>query len=410
MNNPKFDIVIYGATSFVGKITVEYFLKQYGVNKSSIRWAIAARSKNKLAELKNQLGDDALDLPVLVANSNDEKSLNSLCDQTKLIISTVGPYALYGEPLVKACAESGTHYCDLTGETQWIAEMLEKYESAAQQSGAMIVNCCGFDSIPSDLGVFFLQQKAYERFGETCGKVEMGVKAGKGGFSGGTVASLLNVMKEASNDPELRKKLGNPYLLCPDDSPSNVRQRTDNRYYSEALKSWCAPFVMASINTRIVHRSNALQNNSYSDNFLYSEYTMTGDGNSGRAKSLAMTGGMGGFMAILALPPTRWLAEKTILPKPGEGPSPKEQEEGFFNLLFAGTASNGEVIKTKVTGDRDPGYGSTGKMLSEAAICILETAEKGEKTSGFWTPASLMGNDLIERLTENAGLTFEVIK
>lgn len=409
MNNPDFDIVIFGATSFVGKIAVEYFLKQYGINKSSIRWAIAARSSQKLTDLKNQLGDDATDLPVLVANSNDEHSLNALCEQTRLIISTVGPYALYGEPLVKACADSGTHYCDLTGETQWIAKMLEKYESAAKQSGAMIVNCCGFDSIPSDLGVFFLQHAAQERFGKACDKVEMGVKAAKGGFSGGTVASLVNVMKEAASDPALRKKLGNPYLLCPEDHPYSVRQRTDSRYYSEALNSWCAPFVMASINTRIVHRSNALLNNHYGENFLYSEYTMTGDGNSGRARSLAMTGGMGGFMAILALPPTRWLAEKTILPKPGEGPSPEEQEDGFFNLLFAGTTDNGKVIKTKVTGDRDPGYGSTGKMLSEAAICILETAEKAEKQSGFWTPASLMGNNLIQRLTEHAGLTFEVV-
>ncbi|WAT17708.1 saccharopine dehydrogenase NADP-binding domain-containing protein [Aurantiacibacter sp. MUD11] len=403
----QFDLVIYGATSFVGAITAENILARYGVGRD-VRWAIAARSPAKLAALKERLGEAAADLPTIIANSDDEASLAAMCAQTRLVISTVGPYALYGEKLVKTCASSRTHYCDLTGEVQWIAAMIEKYEAAARESGALIVNCCGFDSIPSDLGTYFLQKHALETAGSTCETVELGVQAAKGGFSGGTVASLINVLKEAGADPALRKKLADPYLLCPDDYPNTARQRTEARYYSDALRSWCAPFVMAGINTRVVQRSNALQNNRYGENFRYSEYTMTGDGPRGRLRSIAMTLGMGGFMGVLALSPTRWLAEK-FLPKPGEGPSKEAREAGFFKIKLAGTTASRDVVSVRVTGDRDPGYGSTAKMLSEAALCILETAETGQNSGGFWTPAALMGDALIERLEANAGLTFEAL-
>lgn len=403
----QFDLVIYGATSFVGAITAEYFLNKYGVN-GEVRWAIAARSQSKLAALQETLGGKAAHIPTIIANSDEEASLIAMCDQTRLVISTVGPYALYGEKLVKVCATSGTHYCDLTGEVQWIAAMLEKYGEAARESGALIVNCCGFDSIPSDLGTHFLQDHAKKTAGSVCETVEFGVEAAKGEFSGGTVASLINVLKEAGADPSLRKKLADPYLLCPDDYNNTAKQRTEARYYSDALNSWCAPFVMAGINTRIVQRSNALQDNRYGDNFRYSEYTMTGDGRGGRLRSIAMTLGMGGFMGVLALPPTRWLAEK-FLPKPGEGPSKEVQEAGFFKIKLAGTTPSGEVVSVRVTGDRDPGYGSTAKMLAEAGLCILETAEAGKNAGGFWTPASLMGDALIERLETNAGLTFEAL-
>ena len=403
----QFDLVIYGATSFVGAITAEYFLSKYGVG-GDVRWAIAARSQSKITALKEQLGEGAENLPELIANSDDEASLASMCAKTRLVISTVGPYALYGEKLVKVCATSGTHYCDLTGEVQWIAAMLEKYGETARESGALIVNCCGFDSIPSDVGTHFLQGHAVKTTGEICETVEFGVEAAKGEFSGGTVASLINVMKEAAADPSLRKKLADPYLLCPGEYINTAKQRTEARYYSEALESWCAPFVMAGINTRVVQRSNALQGNRYGQNFRYSEYTMTGNGFGGSLKSIAMTLGMGGFMGVLALPPTRWLAEK-FLPKPGEGPSKEVQEAGYFKIKLAGTTSGGEVVSVRVTGDRDPGYGSTAKMLAETGLCILETAEAGKNAGGFWTPASLMGDALVERLQANAGLTFEIL-
>lgn len=403
----QFDLVVYGATSFVGAITAEYILSKYGIG-GDVSWAIAARSPAKLAALKEKLGEGAADLPTLIANSDEEASLADVCAQTRLVISTVGPYALYGEKLVKVCATSGTHYCDLTGEVQWISAMLDKYGETARESGALIVNCCGFDSIPSDLGTHFLQNHATETTGGPCETVEFGVEAAKGEFSGGTVASLLNLLKEAGADPSLRKKLADPYLMCPDDYHNTAKQRTEARYYSDALKSWCAPFVMAGINTRIVQRTNALQGNRYGENFRYSEYTMTGDGFRGRLGSIAMTLGMGGFMGVLALPPTRWLAEK-FLPKPGEGPSKEVQEAGFFKIKLAGTTSSGEVVRVRVTGDRDPGYGSTAKMLAEAGLCILDTAETGKNAGGFWTPASLMGDALVERLEANAGLTFETL-
>lgn len=408
MSTARFDVVIFGATSFVGEITAQYVLERYGVG-GDVRWAVAGRSQTKLNALKQKLGAGAETLETLVADSNDEAALKALCDATRLIISTVGPYALYGELLVKTCANSGTHYCDLTGEVQWIAAMLEKYGDAARDSGALIVNCCGFDSIPSDLGTHFLQGHAEATTGGACETVELGVEAAKGGFSGGTVASLINVLKEASADPSLRKKLNDPYLLCPDDYPNTAKQRTEARYYSKALKSWCAPFVMAGINTRVVQRSNALQGNRYGENFRYSEYTMTGDGSAGSWRSMAMTAGMGAFMGALALPPTRWLAEK-FLPKPGEGPSKEAQEAGFFKIKLAGTKDSGEVVQVRVTGDRDPGYGSTAKMLAEAGLCILDRADEGKNAGGFWTPAALLGDALIERLEANAGLRFEVIQ
>lgn len=408
MSSPQYDLVIFGATSFVGAITAEYMLSKYGAS-GPIRWAVAARSEAKLVKLKAELGPEAKDLGVIVANSDDEASLRAMCGQTRLVISTVGPYALYGDALVKVCADTGTHYCDLTGETQWIAAMQGAHEDAAKQSGALIVHSCGFDSIPSDMGVHFLQEVVEAEFGRTCETVEMGVKAAKGGASGGTVASLINVLKEAQADPSLRKKLADHYLLCPDDHGYTAKQEERARYYSDALESWCAPFVMAAINTRNVHRSNALQDNRYGANFRYSEYTMTGSGAKGSLGSIAMTAGMGGLMGVLALGPTRMLAEKFLLPKPGEGPSPQEQKDGFYKLVFAGTLPSGEVRRVRVTGDRDPGYGSTAKMLAEAALCILEQADEGETKGGFWTPASLMGAPLRERLSENAGLTFEVL-
>ncbi len=403
----QFDFVIYGATSFVGAITAEYVMGKYGAD-GPYKWAIAARSEAKLAALKEQLGEGAKGLAAIVANSDDEASLEAMCANARLVISTVGPYALYGDTLVKVCAASGTHYCDLTGETQWIHAMQQANEAAAKESGALIVHSCGFDSIPSDLGVHFLQEQIEAEFGHTAEKVELGVKAMKGGASGGTIASMINLLKEAQADPSLRKKLADHYLLCPEGHGFTARQESRARYYSDALQSWCAPFVMAAINTRNVHRSNALQDSRYGKNFRYSEYTMTGDNAKGSLGSLAMTAGMGGFMGVLAFGPTRALAER-FLPKPGEGPSPEEQKNGFYKLLFAGTLPNGEVRKALVTGDRDPGYGSTAKMLAESAIAILESADEDKAKGGFWTPASLMGNRLRARLIENAGLTFEVV-
>lgn len=402
----EFDITVYGATSFVGQILVRYLLARHGVGRS-LRWCIAARSSAKLETLQRELGAAGSALPTLVAEASDEAALRALCARSRVVVSTVGPYALYGETLVRVCAETGTDYCDLTGEVQWIRRMLDRYQSVAAASGARIVHCCGFDSIPSDLGVYVLQQAAMHRFNEPCIEVSMRVKAMRGGFSGGTAASLLNVAKEAAADPMLRRELANPFSLCPERSgprqPSSGGARFDRDF-----GSWTAPFVMAGINTRIVHRSNALLGRVYGQQFRYSEAVLAGRGTKGRLTAIASALGLGAFMLASAVSPTRRLLERFVLPAPGEGPSPEAQRKGFFDLRFVGRTARGEELRAKVTGDRDPGYGSTAKMLGEAAACLAFDVPPSPQSGGFWTPAALLGDRLVARLREHAGLTFEV--
>lgn len=407
MSTEQLDIVVFGATSFVGKILTDYMHRTYGVGKD-LKWGIGGRSEKKLQDLKESLGASAKDLPVITADASDDTALKNLCDQTRVVVSTVGPYALYGEPLVRVCAETGTDYCDLTGEVQWIRKMIEKYEDKAKASGARIVHCCGFDSIPSDMGVWFLQQQAQEEFGQPALDVRMRVKVAKGGLSGGTVASMMNVAKEAGSDPQLRKELANPFSICPKEHRSSRRQPSiKSAEYDEDFGVWLAPFVMGAINTRVVHRSNALQQAGYGKEFTYDEAMMVGKGMKGRLRGYGITGAMGAFFTASAIGPTRWLVEK-LVPSPGEGPSPEEQEKGFFDLRFIGKTEDGRKLITKVTGDRDPGYGSTGKMLGEAAMCLAN--DVADKPGGFWTPASLLDGKLLERLTSNAGLTFELVE
>jgi short subunit dehydrogenase-like uncharacterized protein len=404
----KYDIVVFGATSFVGQILTNYMLEHYPV-EGKLKWAIAGRSQTKLDELKTSLGTAAASLPIIVADTNTSESIDALVGATKVIISTVGPYALYGEPVIKACVSQGTDYCDLTGEPQWIKKMVDRYQDVAKISGARIVHSCGFDSIPSDLGVYFLQENAKQQFGEYCSSVKMRVKSMKGAASGGTVASMMNMIKEASTDKELRKLLTNPYALCPADHPFKLKQ-TDLKTlaYDSDMQAWVAPFVMAAINIRIVHRTNSLLENQYGEDFLYDEAMITGSSVLGGLGAAAFSAGMGGFMLAAVIPPSRWLMEKTILPKPGEGPSPKAQLEGYYDLRFVGKTGNGQVIRAKVTGDRDPGYGSTAKMLGQAAVCLVEDISKEDKAGGFWTPASVFGDKIIDRLEKHAGLSFTI--
>ena len=403
----QFDVVVFGATSFVGKIVCQYLKSTYA--DSDLTWAIAARSQSKLSALSDSVG--LADIPQIIADASDQASIDALVAQTKVVISTVGPYALYGEPMVKACAESGTDYVDLTGEPQWIHAMLAKYETKAKESGARIVNCCGFDSIPSDLGVYFLQQKAKQAFGETCPQVRTRVKAMRGGASGGTVASLLNVVKEAAKDPALRKILTNPYALCPTGHPFKAYQTNlSHAKFEPETGSWIAPFIMASINTRVVHRTNGLLNAEYGERFLYDEAMMTGKSAKGGVMGWTVTAAISGLMVGAALPPIRWILENTVLPKPGEGPSEKEQLNGFFDYRIFGTSKDNKTLVVKVTGDRDPGYGSTAKMLSEAAVSLAKDEEMKTVDGGFLTPAVAFGDTLIKRLEDNAGLTFSVLE
>ena len=409
MKTPSHDLIVYGATSFVGQIITRYLAEHFGT-QGRLKWAIAGRSEQKLAALRSSLGLAAGKLPIVLADAADEAALRRMCAGTRVVLSTVGPYALYGEPLVKVCAATGTDYCDLTGEVQWVRRMIRSYEGAARKSGARIVHCCGFDSIPSDLGVYFLQQRARERFGHPCSEVKLRVKAMRGSFSGGTYASTMNFTREVAANPALRKEVANPYSICPEGYAPKVRQpNVKSAEFDADFDSWVAPFVMAAVNTRIVQRSNALSKQSYGADFRYDEAMLMGPGLAGQAKALAVTAGLAGFMLAGALPPTRWALSK-VLPAPGEGPSPEEQRRGFYDFRFLGKTRDGGQLRVKVTGDRDPGYGSTAKIVGQAGACLaLDLAESG-RGGGFWTPATLFGERLVDRLVQHAGLTFEVIE
>ena len=408
MSQARFDVIVFGATSFVGQILCDYLFRRHGLD-GGVKWAMAGRSPSKLESVRAALGEGAAGIELMVADAADEEALRAMCAQTGVVISTVGPYALYGSPLVKACVETGTDYVDLTGEAQWIHRMIEEHESRARKSGARLVHCCGFDSIPSDLGVHFHQKTAMEKFGEPATRIRMQVARIKGGASGGTVASILNIAREMASNPSLRKILANPYSLVPG-GQARVRQPNVKTPRRDAeTGAWLGPFVMAAVNTRIVHRSNALQDYPWGVDFLYDESMRMGRGLKGGLSATALTGGLAAFMVGAALPPSRWLMENYMLPKPGEGPSPEQQKNGMYDLRFYGTTASGNKLITKVTGDRDPGYGSTARMLGEAGVCLAHDIARTDVGGGFWTPATALGDALLARLQQHAGLTFEVI-
>ena len=394
-------IVVFGATSFVGQILCQYMVDRHGAD-GEIAWAIAGRNRDKLEQMAVDTGAA---VPQIVVDADDAAGLAEMCAHTSLVISTVGPYALYGSKLVAAVAEAGIDYVDLTGEPQWMQRMIDRYQDRAAETGARIVHACGFDSVPSDMGVWYTQQQSNKQFGAPCNRIRMGVKAAKGGASGGTIASMMNMMEEVADDPSLRKVLTNPYALAPQGDREGIKQpNVTLPDYDLGLDTWTAPFVMAATNTRVVFRTHALLGHPWGDDFTYGEVMMMGDGFGGRAKAFGMSGALGGFMGAAAVGPVRKLMGK-VLPEPGEGPTEEAQENGFYDLRFHGTTAAGDEIMTKVTGDRDPGYGSTSKILAEAATTLLASDAKG----GFWTPATALGEPYLDALVEHAGLTFEVL-
>jgi len=410
MTTRPHDIVVFGATSFVGQILVRYLYDEFGVDRD-LNWAAAGRSLPKLEAVRKALGRGGSKVELIQADAADEPALRALCKSARVVVSTVGPYALYGEPLVRVCTETGTDYCDLTGEVQWMRRMIHKYEAQAQASGARIVHNCGFDSIPSDLGVHFVQRHAQEKFGAPCTTVKMRVRSMRGSFSGGTVASLLNVLKEVKANPALRKQLADPYAICPPGGAKRVRQANVGfAEYDADFDAWVAPFVMSAINTRVVHRTNALLHDAYGPDFRYDEAMLTGRGLRGRLTAAATGAGLGAFMVAGSIGPVRTALEKYVLPAPGEGPSPEAQLKGGFDLRFHGRTAAGDVIRARVTGDRDPGYGSTAKMLGQAAACLAVDVAKKKVSGGFWTPAAIFGDRIIERLQAHAGVHFELLE
>jgi len=384
-----FDLVVHGATGFTGRLVVEYLLRRYPAG-SGLRWAMGGRNAAKLAAVRDELGAPA-DTPLVVTDTGNPASLQALMEQTRLVLTTVGPYQLYGNELVAACASAGVDYVDLCGEPAWMRHMIDAHEAAAKASGARIVFSCGFDSIPFDLGVFMLQREMQARFGQPAQRVRGRVRKMKGTFSGGTAASLKATMAAAAAQPGVLELLRNPFSLTPGfegpRQPSGSKPMVD-----EVLGLWVAPFVMAAINTRNVHRSNFLLGHAYGADFVYDEMMVTGAGEKGEALANAVA------------------ADKSLGaddgPQPGEGPSREERESGFYDVLFIGTDTAGHSLRVGVKGDRDPGYGSTSKMITEAAVCLLQDAP--DTPGGIWTTAPAMGNALIARLKANAGLSFTV--
>lgn len=401
-----FDVVLVGATGYVGELIAEHLATKH--RGGEVKWAMAGRSRAKLDALAKRLGPAAAGVETIVVDTSDEPAVLALAERTRVVLTTVGPYAKYGSTLLGACARAGTDYCDLTGETPWIQRMIDTWQSTAESTGARIVPCCGFDSIPSDLGVFFLNEEVRARTGSPCRSIRMRVISASGGVSGGTVASMLHMIETMNEDPRVRETLRNPFALNPAGSRQGPRQPGGLPIsYDREVGCWTAPFVMAAINTRIVHRSNALLGQAYGADFAYEEAMRTGGPVLGAPAALAVAGGMAAFGAAAVFPPTRSLLKRFVLPKPGEGPSPEVRERGHFDLLFVGKGADGRTWRARVKGDRDPGYGSTAKMIGEAAIC-LASLPPGEPGGGLWTPASAMGRRLVERLRAHAGLTFEM--
>ncbi|HET8730519.1 MAG TPA: saccharopine dehydrogenase NADP-binding domain-containing protein [Moraxellaceae bacterium] len=407
VSDRPFDVIVYGAASFVGKILTRHLLERHG-EAGALRWALAGRNAGKLEEVKRELGMHSI--PLILADATDDAALRAMAAQARVVVSTVGPYALHGSALVAACAELGTDYCDLTGEVPWMRRMIDQHQDTARRTGARIVHTCGFDSIPSDMGVWFTQREAQRRLGEPCVLVRGGLKAASGGFSGGTVASMTNVLHEAATSAATRALLRNPYALSPDPDVAPVHQHDVMRAEFDAdLGLWRAPFVMSGINSRVVLRSHALANYPWGRDFRYDESMLTGRGLKGRTMALGITVGLGGMVALLANPLTRPLLERLALPAPGTGPSPEAQARGFFDFRFHGVTRDHRRLQVRVTGDRDPGYGSTGKMLGEAAVCLALDVSRDVTPGGFWTPSTAMGEALLHRLTTHAGLGFAVV-
>lgn len=401
-----FDVVLWGATGFTGQLVAEYLVKHHLAD--GLKLAVAGRNEAKLAEVRAGLGPAAKDLPLLLGDSFDEEALSSIAQRAKVVCTTVGPYAKYGEALVDACVRHGTHYCDLTGETPFIRRMIDRHHEAAKKSGARIVHCCGFDSIPSDLGTWMMQEGMKERHGVYAKEVRFYAGESKGGFSGGTLASMMNLMKEARRDPSVRKILGHPYAL----NPEGERKGPDGSdpmgvAKDPYLELWTGPFVMASINTRVVRRSHALRGYPWGEDFRYSERMTFGKGAKGRVAATAVAGGLAAFVGAATLDVGRKALEK-ILPSPGEGPDAQARQEGYFKIRFVALADTdrGEVeLRGLVVGQNDPGYGETSKMLGESAVCLAK--DELDSEPGVTTPSVAMGPQLIERL-RRAGMTFEV--
>ena len=409
----ELDVVVWGATGFTGRLVAEYLLQTYGAGER-LRWAMGGRNEAKLREVRSELcgaaGVAEDQVPLVLGDAADAESMTELARRTRVVCTTVGPYAKYGTPLVAACARTGTDYCDLTGEVQWMRKMIDAHHEEARASGARLVHTCGFDCIPSDIGVHFVQHQMRERHGVASPRIKYRVKGFSGGASGGTIASMMNMLDEAGQDSSVLRVMNDPYGLNPEGERAGADQgdRVAPAYDTD-FGAWTGPFVMAAVDTRVVRRTNALLGYPYGKDFRYDEAMLMGSGPLGLTKAIGLTAGLGAGMAALQFGAVRRLAQRR-LPSPGEGPSPEQREKGYFDVrLFAAHPDDpGKSLRARVTGDRDPGYGSTSKMLAESAVCLAQDELAAE--GGCLTPAAAMGDALLQRLRASAGLTFDILE
>jgi short subunit dehydrogenase-like uncharacterized protein len=399
----ELDIVLWGATGFTGRLVAEYLVRNYVGRETRLRLALAGRNKQKLEGIAKEVG--APQLSILIGDSFDPASLDAIASRCEVIISTVGPYAKYGAGLVAACARNGTDYCDLTGETQFVRAMIDAHDKEARKTGARIVHCCGYDSIPSDLGTLMVQEAFRRQHGRYASEVKMAAGEMHGALSGGTFASMLNIVDELKESPGLRKLLGDPYALNPQGVRGPDKGDQTGVRFDKDFDMWTAPFVMAAINTRIVRRSHALMGLPWGEDFRYSEVMSTGKGVKGLSRAVAAAAGTAAFLGALAVPFTRPLIEKR-LPSPGEGPGEEARAKGYFKTRLV-ALGDGQAVHGLVADRRDPGYGSTAVMLSESALCLALDGARLQTGGGVLTPASAMGMRLVEHLRA-AGMTFEV--
>lgn len=377
----ELDVVVYGASGYTGRLVCEYLADRYP-DPGQLRWGMAGRSADKLAQVRDEIGASK-DTPIIFADAADPQSLEAMIGRAKAVISTVGPYQIYGSELVAACAQAGVDYLDLCGEPNWMRQMIDAHEAQAKASGARILFSCGYNSTPFELGVYFCQEAAKAQFGAPARQVKGRVRGSRGWLSGGTAASGAATGEAMQKDPRQMEVMLSPFGLTP--GFEGPQQPTGMEAGDDPDVGPVSPFMMAVINTKNVHRSNYLMGHAYGADFIYDEMTM---GVSGPSLALTDLGKLPGGG-----------------PKPGEGPTKEQRDAGYFDLLFIGTSDDGRKVRVSVKGDKDPGYGSTSKMLAETAICLVNSTET---PGGIWTPGAALRGKLISRLEEHAGVKFEV--
>ena len=403
MRETTYDVVLYGASGFVGRQTVRYFADR--VRLDEVRWAIAGRDRHKLESVRLEVG---IDVDILVADSHDRTDVDSIVSQTRVLLNTAGPFALYGDAIVDACVRYHTHYVDITGETPWVKGLIERYHMQAAVDGTRIIPCCGFDSVPSDLGAYLLARHLQRELGVNCTQVKAYYQMA-GGFNGGTLASGLNIYDRG----ELNQ-VSQPFLLNPPESiPTDIERHRDpiSPQYDENIETWVAPFFMGAVNTRIVRRSCALSEQwqePYGMKFSYQEY-LKFDPPWAWLQSAGMVASLAVVAGAIAVPPLRRLLE-SIIPQPGSGPTEQRMDEGWFRCQLLGWGSEGQRVRGLIGDVGDPGNRATVKFVCESALCLAVDFERlpgGVDRGGILTPATGLGEVLVERLRK-AGMRVEV--